>query len=216
MNKLSDFVMNTKHEYKGENFKVMEDLDFSGINYTPIAIEDVIFQGYFDGNGKTIKNITYAVADSSTVKERGLFGVIGSDGTIANLTLSNCKFQTYQRCGAFAGSLYGTITNCTNDHTEVSTTGTMHAGGIAGFGYLGAAIENCKNNGNVTAASVHAGGILGGSDAEQTVKISKCSNEGNINAKTSQVGELPILKIAITHQPLPSPPPMQVVLPEIC
>ena len=188
MNKLSDFVMNTKHEYKGENFKVMEDLDFSGINYTPIAIEDVIFQGYFDGNGKTIKNITYAVADSSTVKERGLFGVIGSDGTIANLTLSNCKFQTYQRCGAFAGSLYGTITNCTNDHTEVSTTGTMHAGGIAGFGYLGAAIENCKNNGNVTAASVHAGGILGGSDAEQTVKISKCSNEGNINAKTSQVG----------------------------
>lgn len=188
MAKLSDFVHKTGHEYRGEYFKVMEDLDFEGMEYTPVAFENKIFQGYFDGNGKTLKNITYAIADSTTVQERGLFGVVGADGTIANLTLSNCKFQTYKKCGAFAGGLYGKIINCVNDHTDVLTTGLMYAGGIAGFGYDGASIENCKNSGNVTAGSVGAGGMLGSSEEGQLVKILSCSNEGTISVKSSQAG----------------------------
>jgi hypothetical protein len=176
---LSNFVETSGFDYEGSHFLVVNNLDFTGTTYQPVAYGRNIFQGNFNGNGKTISHLVYS-ATASTDKDLGLFGTVGGSGIIRNLTLDETDTLTaYQRIGAFVGSLYGSVDSCVNKGV-VKASGSSYAGGIAGYANPASAITNCANSGNISATTSYAGGIVGASPASASVKIENCSNNGAI------------------------------------
>lgn len=133
------------NDMAGKTFILINDLDFSGKEWTPIgktlAPEDATpenynekatnfyFKGTFNGNKNTIKNLTHTIENTVSV---GLFGNT-LNATIQNLTLENVNILGHYGVAAIAGYVYdgSTIENC---HV---TSGTIKGadcavGGIAG------------------------------------------------------------------------------------
>lgn len=186
--KFSEGKVDFNHEY----FRVEKDIDFTGVEYKPIAanVDILKFKGYFDGNGKKFTNITYSSPQPlvfGTGRFKGLFGVVGSNGTIANLTIENSSFLAFSYVGAFAGALYGSIVNCVNK-AEVSTVGGANsAGGLVGQAFAGGIISNSSNYGSVTSNTGTTGGIAGTADAGTLIENS--SNSGTIFAAGPNAGK---------------------------
>ena len=86
--------VNSGTEYDGIYFRLDNDLDFAGESYTPIGayVGDVsssgyfAFEGFFDGNHCTIRNVTINQPGSYGV---GLFGMAAVWSLIKDLTLAN-------------------------------------------------------------------------------------------------------------------------------
>lgn len=187
---LSDFIENSGFDYEGFFFKVTDDIDFAGKTYVPVAYGSNIFRGTFDGNNKTLSNITVAAKESAdrTFTMRGLFGSIGANGVVKNVVLDKTnKFEAYSYCGGITALLYGTVENCSTA-AAVTTTGGTYAGGIAAFAYPSSNIVRCANTGDINVATSYAGGILGASAAGASVDIEECSNSGNVVCKATNAG----------------------------
>lgn len=152
--------------YKLKYYKLMNDIDFSNSEFIPIGYSPndasisarttkYSFQGDFDGNGYTIKNITYNLTQISSVEgvSYGLFGMLWGDGinngSIYNLSVDNMNvnidFKTNHhkdmRVGIIAGHLgqNSSIKNCivtnskiTYSATEIENGKKMAIGGIVG------------------------------------------------------------------------------------
>lgn len=73
--------------FAGKVVKLTADIDFSDIEWQPIGGDSVYFAGEFDGNGKTISNLT----NTEDVARKGLFGLV-EKAYIHDLTLKNVKF----------------------------------------------------------------------------------------------------------------------------
>ena len=103
------------------------DLDGDGnndSNYMPVGKNGSPFMGNFDGQGHTISGIS--------VNEMYYIGVFGiNDGTVKNLTVSDCLFAGSQTIGAVAGLNRGTVENC-HVAAYVSVTGNNGVGGVVG------------------------------------------------------------------------------------
>ena len=83
-----------------KNYRLMADIDLSGVAFTPIGTEDIPFAGVFEGNGKTIANLTVTKGEGS--ENLGLFGCI-EGASILNLTLKNANVTGGSRMGALVG-----------------------------------------------------------------------------------------------------------------
>lgn len=187
---LAEFVEQSGHDYAGAFFKVTANLDFKDKTYTPVATGNNKFNGYFDGDNKTISNIAYSVtASDKTATDRGLFGIVGINGVITNVVLDETNsFSAYSKCGGIAGTLYGQIMNCSN-MASVSAIGSDMAGGIAGYAYTGSSIENCDNGGAISAKGISAAGILAASSSNGgSVTIKECDNTGDVTASQKAGG----------------------------
>ena len=140
-------------------FKVAEAnavFDFEGVeNFTPIGVDqNHPFQGSFDGNGVTIRNLH--ITGSNYV---GLFGLFNLGGrSLENITIDkNCSFTG---TGNNVGSLAGISTiarNCHNLGAPV-TAGGSNVGGLIGYSYN--SIIDCSSNANVS-GSRYVGGLVG-------------------------------------------------------
>lgn len=103
------------------------DLDFTGIDFTPLGDEDNAFYGILEGNGYSIKNLTINSASENT----GLFGYAES-ATISNIGLENVNVTGTKYVGALVGNAYGTtITNSFVSGGEVK--GNYGIGGLVGY-----------------------------------------------------------------------------------
>ena len=111
------------------------------------------YEGVFDGNGKTITGLTI---EYGTATYAGLFGTLGENGKVKNLTLKNVNITAASYTGAVAGMNNGTIENCSVSGTVKSSSN--NAGGVTG--YNNGIITGCSASGNVSANS-QAGGIVG-------------------------------------------------------
>ena len=143
--------------------------------WTPIGTSTAQYTGTFDGNDKTISGL---YINDITERDMGLFGYLGSGGTIQKLTLSNSVVRGQECVGGIVGYSSGTIENCTNggDVTALNN----HAGGIAGSCQSpDGAFINCHNTGSVQ-GSAYVGGIAGRSFAD----ITNCSNTGDVTGGT--------------------------------
>ncbi|WP_130863590.1 InlB B-repeat-containing protein [Bacilliculturomica massiliensis] len=163
------------------------------------------FCGIFDGNGKTIRNLTIeCTEDTANIYEygAGLFGDI-SNAEIRNLELKdvdiifgqNALEAEYRAKGALVSYAYNTcvienviVSGRIKDDRAASLENDSSApgedmvtGGIVG----GAAVDskltiaNCESNVKIYSATNYTGGILGaflGSDLE----IENCANKGNV------------------------------------
>ena len=171
------------------------------VSWIPIGYNNT-YQGTFDGDGKTIRNLyinatsgyvaffgyTYGCSlknisfDNAKVKCTGSYDTAILAGVaeyciIENIkTLVNCSCEGIENVGGIAGIAKDSkIINCEN-HAEVK--GADSVGGIAGSSEgSGTSISSCANYGVITSTSTRAGGIVGYFDLGT---IQNCANYGNI------------------------------------
>ncbi len=112
--------------YAGKTFVLMNDIDLCGYEWTPIGSSANPFQGTFDGDGKTVKNLVVTGNNSNV----GLFGNTNS-GEIKNLTVENAKVSGRLNVGVVAGQPY------TSKYTNITVTGHVEVNGMAYVGAVG-------------------------------------------------------------------------------
>ncbi|WP_071149250.1 fimbrillin family protein [Bacteroides ndongoniae] len=168
------------------NCTLMTDIDLSGVNWEPVAFGNynTYYTGTFDGNGHTISNLT--ITNLYFNYYCGMFGSVGTNATIKNLTLENVSLNVSSNeglaaIGALAGSNQGIISNC-NVSGNISTNSRLfYVGGIVGRMDSGV-IQYCHSSASIQGGnSTYVGGVLGGEYATATV-IKGCSFSGSITS----------------------------------
>ena len=154
---LKNLAKLVNEEWKSDiNITLTADIDLKGIDWTPIGKDDnKAYTGTFDGNGKTITGLTVTGSDQYA----GLFGYIGSGGTVKNVVLEGVQIESDNSsgyAGGVAGDSWGTIENCS---VSGSVSGTTFAGGVVGS-QRGGSITGCNSSATVKGV-IFAGGIAG-------------------------------------------------------
>ena len=147
----------------GINITLTADIDLSGIDWTPIGIDyNHQYKGTFNGGGHTITGLTVTTSDQYA----GLFGYIGSGGTVKDVTLEGVQIATTHSvgdAGGVAGYSYGNIENCSVSGS-VSVSGmNSFAGGVVGY-QSGGFLTECSSSATVNAGN-KAGGVAGATNS---------------------------------------------------
>ena len=100
---LAEYVNGGK-DCAGLNFKLNADFNLNDVSLTSIGNESNSFKGTFDGDGHKISNLT--ISGSNYV---GLFGNVGTGGTVQNVTLINATVNGNSNVGALVGCNGGTV-----------------------------------------------------------------------------------------------------------
>jgi hypothetical protein len=139
------------------HFKLVNDIDLTGVDFYIIASQYYPFRGTFDGNDHTISNFSYTSTEATEV---GLFGsVIG--GRIKNLGLiaPNVHVDKGDFHGCLVGRLgAGVVTNCYVESGSI--TGQDELGGLIGENGPDGIIMNCYFTGDATGRE-NVGGLVG-------------------------------------------------------
>lgn len=134
------------------NIILDNDIDLTGIEWTPIGTESRPYTGTFDGNNKTIRGLEINQSGTDNV---GLIGYLGSEGKVQNVVLANISVSGANYVGGIAGQTDGTVENCSVNGT---VTGQNQTGGIVGRNF--STISGCSAEGTVT-GNINVGGISG-------------------------------------------------------
>lgn len=100
--------VNDGNSFSGKTLELLQTLDLSGINWKPIGNNTFDFQGTLEGNGFTIANLSALGKESYS----GLFGSLGRNAVVRNLSLTNAKVSGSLYAGGIAGYSAGKIENC--------------------------------------------------------------------------------------------------------
>ena len=183
-------------EEKNCSAVLIKDIDLGNQNWTPIGTKSGwntrYFEGTFDGQGFTVKNLNIESSESAS---QGLFGYV-SNGTIKNLTVAgeikiNGNGASAAGIAGIVGTFDGTsgrIENCIN---KVKISGGQNTAGIAGYisgGYSSAnkRILNCANFADIESGSSNAAGIAGYISGQVTVD--SCYNRGDCTSGSWRAG----------------------------
>lgn len=164
-------------KYPDAYFKQINDLDFEYEAIGGFFSEDQPFNGVYDGNGKTISNISGTEA---------LFEYVGEKGTVKNVVMQGCSVVGNEQA-LLAKYNYGKITNCKINGT-VSASGSKsdYNAGLMVYSNFGT-ISNCETSGNISTNAYqrsYAGGVAEYNG--QSGKIVSCVSHTNVTAITSQ------------------------------
>ena len=175
------------------SFKLDANLDASkaaswnnGLGFEPIGNSGNPFTGSFDGNGKVISNLEMHRTGSDYL---GLFGNIGSSGSVSELGLEDVSIYGGNYVGGlaglnagslsivyttgvhtvsgvdFVGGLVGSNTgSITNAYSSAHVAGTDTVGGLVGTN--SGIVDKTYAMGYVTGAT-HTGGLVGSSDPDK-------------------------------------------------
>jgi len=183
------------------HYQLTANINLNNKEWVPIGIYDEndkskAFTGTFDGNGKTISGFYINNPKSDAIRQ-GLFGYIGQDGTVENITVigrvigntrvggivgtnngevENCSFNGYitgndEMVGGIAGRNNGKILSCTS-------TGSVEGNGNLVGGVVGSntgTIENCYSTVYVKGYKDAVGGVVG----SNTGTVAYCYSIGN-------------------------------------
>ena len=164
------------------NCTLTADIDLTGKKWTPIGTDDNnSYNGTFDGNGKTITGLT---VNQSEKNYAGLFGCLGSDGKVQNLTLENVNISGAFYVGSVVGTNFGTVSGCTASGNITGTESCI--GGVVGQNK--GTVTGCTVSGNIS-SNQYSGGVVG----ENFGTVSACYHAtgdvtGNINYVGGVVG----------------------------
>ena len=156
------------------------DIDLSGIDWTPIGIDDNHqYTGTFNGGGHTITGLTVTTSDQYA----GLFGRIGSGGKVMNVKLEGVQIESDNETsdvGGVAGWSYGNIENCSVSGS-VSVSGMNGvAGGVVGY-QSGGLLTRCSSSATVNAGNT-AGGVVGTTNNGAT--LTACYATGSVTLES--------------------------------
>ena len=115
-------------DYKDKTVTLKNNLDLNGETIDPIGIQDWPFNGTFLGQKYTIKNFVI----NNTSDNCALFGSVGVNGTIREITVENVSIETNASYAAgVAGSNYGYIVSCLVNGSDI--IGGNYIGGVVGY-----------------------------------------------------------------------------------
>ncbi|MBQ0018658.1 MAG: hypothetical protein KBS63_05625 [Clostridiales bacterium] len=154
----------------GKDAVLEADIDMAGVDFTPIGTSSKAFGGTFDGNGKTISNLTVSKADAQYV---GLFGEVQrpeEPAVVKDLTVKNAAVTGSKYVGVIAGHVAnGRIQNCTVEGAAV--TGEEQVGTVAGYIANGFIKECTVTDSDVKATVKTAGGIAGRANVDTAYEV---------------------------------------------
>ena len=157
------------------------DIDLSGIDWTPIGIDyNHRYAGTFDGNGKTITGLTVTTSDQYA----GLFGCIGSGGTVQNVVLENVQINGANYVGGVAGWSYGKIENCSVSGSVSGSGSSSDVGGVVGY-QMGGSITGCSSSATVKGTQ-RAGGMAGATNSGAS--LTGCYATGDVTLVSNDIG----------------------------
>lgn len=172
------------NQYSNTYFILTNNIDMSGvINFIPIGgwnstgafySESNYFNGNFNGNGNIIRNLTILKDSTNTNNQYiGLFGYIGSTGTIKNIGVKGLRMRGYQYIGGLCGmNNGGLITNC---FTDGLVTGRLFVGGLIGEN------NNAQTRNSYTKCDVLGYQYVGGFEGEDNQSsVYNCYSSGNV------------------------------------
>ena len=160
-NALAEYIATSTDDLSGKYLMITADLDFSTDGIIPLSYDGITaFDGYLDGNGKTLSGI----ADTATSTYYGPMAyTTGQSALIHDLTVEGSVTSDYQYTGGLVGTLAGTLENVTSKMTVTSTA--IYTGGLVGYVSATAFIKSSVNQGTVTytgtAAAAYIGGVAG-------------------------------------------------------
>ena len=158
---------------RGINITLDKDIDLTGTTWTPIGTTyNNSYTGTFDGGGNTITGLTVTGSNEYA----GLFGRIGSGGTVKNVVLKDVQIESdnqYGCVGGVAGNSNGDIENCS---VSGSVSSRCTAGGVVGWQYSGS-ITLCGSSATVKGTG-EVGGVAGKTDNSAT--LTACYATGNV------------------------------------
>ncbi|NLJ77582.1 MAG: hypothetical protein GX325_10065, partial [Peptococcaceae bacterium] len=148
-------------------FKQVGDIDLSAYpNWAPIGSADNPFLDVYNGDGKTIANLTI---NTNNVADVGLFGCLGDTGRLENIKLQAVNINAQGadvHAGGLVGRNKGTVTGCSSGGNVIANgnnTQAAHAGILAGFNDTEGEISHCSSSGSVKSnrTAGAAGGLAG-------------------------------------------------------
>lgn len=169
--------------FAGKYIKLGVNINWGGLEWTSIGYSTTtVFSGNFDGNGKTIFNLT--CKDVTT----GIFAY-ATNATIKNLNVDYATFTTDTRyAGAIVGLMRGcTVSGCSaGENVKITTTdmmsNTAQIGGL--FGLINSSyVDNCTFYGEVIATSITGTSFVGGIAGVigNVSEVSYCINYGRVS-----------------------------------
>ena len=173
-------------------FLQTENLDLAGHPWTPINNTNTARAYYYDGGNHTVSNLYINTSEQTLTSNNyiGLFGyVYGSSSNhcyIKNLGIVNGSIAGE---GSYVGAVVGCarytdITNCYNEKTDITITGSSYSvGGVAGYNDYGT-ISGSYNTGAVSGDD-SVGGVAGYNDYGT---ISGSYNTGTVSGVDSVGG----------------------------
>ena len=108
------------------NYVLVDDINASGVDFEPIGDEDERFTGRFDGDGYVISGLTVNNTQNEHV---GLFGYVGSEGTVTNVGLEGVEVTGGDSTGGLAGRNEGEVLR---SYVTGSVEGGDNVGGLVG------------------------------------------------------------------------------------
>ncbi|MCF7956836.1 MAG: hypothetical protein K9M57_00160 [Phycisphaerae bacterium] len=142
-----------------------------------------VYSGNFDGNGKTISNLTV-----NGTSYCGLFGKTDSGSIIIDLGIENGSITG---SGDYVGGLvgdnsYGNLSNCYSSGTVTGEDHCYSVGGLVGDNSYGN-LSNCYSSGTVNSSGYYVGGLVG---YISSGSLSNCYSSGTVNGSSYDVGGL--------------------------
>ncbi|MDR0200407.1 MAG: YDG domain-containing protein [Streptococcaceae bacterium] len=196
------------------HYILIDDIDMSGQEWTPIGAtaESQSFSGSFDGDGKSINNLTITKTSAGT----GLFAATARTSVIRDIHFNQVSIQGVNYTGTLVGLSRGTIINATvydgfvrgtsqtgglvggqelgsitESHTQVAVSGTTQVGGLAGLlsgGSEEVSVSESSAHGQVTATGNNAGGLLGYMSG--LANLTRSYANGNVTTPGNNAGGL--------------------------
>ena len=157
----------------------LPEVEEGNSNWTPLGTTSNPYNGFVDGGGYTISNLTIVGTDNV-----GFIGVASIDDAVAvkNLKLANVKISGNKNVAAIVGQVTndGEVENCHVLSGAVVGTGNYVAG-ILGYTDVYGCVYNSSNAADISGAS-YVGGVSG------RARATSCENRGNITGTGSNVG----------------------------
>lgn len=153
---------------------LIEDIDMTGVAYTPAGTASAPFKGTFNGQGHTIKGVSTS-----------LFGTLRG-ATVRNLHYgaANDVISITAEGDSPLGGVAATASGTVFDHVYFDATldvkvssGHPRVGGIVGFLSSDSSVSECSNNGNVIC---NGEGRVGGLVGENEGVITQSTAKGNV------------------------------------
>lgn len=139
------------------------------VNFTKY---NIIYQGVFDGNHKTIRGLYRK--NPGYDNQGGLIGYIGRSGALKNLTIEKSYVTA---CAVFAGFNNGSVTNCTAGRLRTKYCG--HGGAVFVYKNYGI-MDACVNTADVEWIDKQRENCFGIVDMNYGI-VKNCVNRGAIN-----------------------------------
>ncbi|WP_121616870.1 GLUG motif-containing protein [Virgibacillus halodenitrificans] len=185
------------------NFKLISNIDLSGINWQPISN----FKGTFDGDGHTISNLTinknghaglFANTYFADIKNVILENPnINSSGDFTGALVGETERTTIENVGVEGGTIIGGNTTgglvghnhnystIKKAYSTAEVNGQEETGGLVGYNEQGSSISDAYTTGDVTGGN-STGGVIGYNANESS--LSNAYATGNVSGETQSGG----------------------------